>query len=112
MNATLCCIPTAYGVGDPFADAKIAKAKLEVQAITKVAEILHTRNAKWPATLKEVADSKLFAPPGLPLDPWGKSYCYDVKGPKNGGKRPDIWFETPDKQVVGNWPGPNKKKDK
>ncbi len=31
-------------------------------------------------------------------------YQYDAAGKKNGGTKPDIWTETPDKKIIGNWP--------
>lgn len=42
------------------------------------------------------------------LDIWGQSIQYDPKGPKNGGKRPDIWSlgppgSKPGDGVIGNW---------
>lgn len=42
------------------------------------------------------------------LDPWGTKYEYDAKGPKNQGKKPDIWCVTPSGKKIGNWPEPKK----
>jgi hypothetical protein len=38
------------------------------------------------------------------VDPWKNPYQYDASGPKNKGKKPDVWTTTPDKVVIGNWP--------
>jgi hypothetical protein len=41
------------------------------------------------------------------LDPWGKRFEYDPKGPRNKGAKPDIWSTGPDKAdengIIGNW---------
>ena len=37
-------------------------------------------------------------------DPWKKPYQYDPSGPRNNGRRPDIWTVAPDGLEIGNWP--------
>ncbi|HLW67221.1 MAG TPA: type II secretion system protein GspG [Gemmataceae bacterium] len=40
------------------------------------------------------------------FDPFGRKYQYDMKGPKNGGLKPDIWSLGPrhlKDAIIGNW---------
>ena len=101
-------------VGGPaLADAKTDQATTEVQALTKGALVYKIRHDKYPATLKDLVDAR-FVVPNLNklVDSWGNLYRYDANGPKNGGRYPDIWTESPDKKLIGNWPDPKEKKDK
>jgi hypothetical protein len=86
----------------------VAKAQLEV--LTKAAQAYAARNdAKFPLTLADLLQKDATgAGPYLQgeqalLDPWKKPYQYDPTGPKNDGKKPDIWTVAPDKQIIGNW---------
>lgn len=88
-------------------DAKVDRAKADVQTLTRAAQSYEIRFGELPAQL-----SLLAAPPdsGKPFvetdalnDPWGKPYQYDPAGPMNGGLKPDVWAVTPDGQKVGNW---------
>jgi len=38
------------------------------------------------------------------LDPWGKPYSFDPAGPRNGGKKPDVFTRSPEGKLIGNWP--------
>lgn len=38
-------------------------------------------------------------------DPWGHPYQYDPSGGHQGGNKPDIWTQSPDGKLIGNWPG-------
>ena len=57
-----------------------------------------------PKSLKDLVDEKVLSSKSL-VDPWGKEFHYDITGKKNRGLQPDIWTVTPDKKVIGNWPG-------
>ena len=60
-------------------------------------------NHKLPPNLDALVDEKILWPESL-VDPWGKKFQYDVTGKKTGDKEvPDIWTETPDKAILGNW---------
>jgi hypothetical protein len=60
-------------------------------------------NRKLPPNLKALVDAKILWPESL-VDPWGKKFQYDITGKKTGNKKvPDIWTETPDKKIIGNW---------
>jgi hypothetical protein len=38
------------------------------------------------------------------VDPWRQPYGYDQAGAHNGGLKPDIWVNRPNRRI-GNWPG-------
>jgi hypothetical protein len=88
---------------------KIEMAKVDIQSLTKAVEFFKMKSGVWPANLKSLSDAGYIEPGKLLKDPWGNDYEYDRKGPKNGGKKPDIWLVTPDKQKIGNWPQEKKK---
>ena len=77
-----------------------------MHSLTKAAEAYKIAYGAYPVTLQAM----VYPPGGKPyveaehlLDPWAKPYYYDASGPRNQGKRPDIWCETPDGEVIGNW---------
>ena len=37
-------------------------------------------------------------------DPWNVPFMYDRTGPRNNGRKPDIWTKGPDGVELGNWP--------
>src|SRR5262245_43139568 len=88
------------------AKEKIAKA--QVEGLTGAVQIYKLNNDDYPASLDLLAQQQ---PNGAaPLvtadklhDPWGQPYGYNPAGPNNGGLKPDIWANRPDKQI-GNWP--------
>ncbi len=115
----LCVVVTLLGVGFGFTeekekkkptDAEIKKAKLDIELWEKVVATYHIKNSKPP---KELADAKHYIDLKMNTDPftspWGAKYEYDPDGPKNGGKKPDIWVKTPDGEIIGNFPEPKKK---
>jgi hypothetical protein len=58
---------------------------------------------KLPANFKALLDAKLLSPKSI-VDPWGKEFQYDISGKKTKNKEvPDIWTETPEKKIIGNW---------
>ena len=60
-------------------------------------------NRKLPPNLKALVDEKILRRESL-VDPWGKEFQYDVTGKKTKNKEvPDIWTETPDKNIIGNF---------
>jgi hypothetical protein len=62
------------------------------------------KNGDYPKELRILADGDppLLEPSQL-IDPWGKAYQYDRKGPNHNGSEPDVWTVKPDGKVVGNW---------
>ncbi len=62
----------------------------------------HDEHHEFPKSL-----DLLVGKPEALLDPWGRAYHYDLKGPHNHGEQPDIWSEGADPKdphaVLGNW---------
>jgi hypothetical protein len=54
-------------------------------------------------TLKDENGGPYILAEGL-LDPWGKAYSFDPAGPRNGGKKPDVFTRSPEGKLIGNWP--------
>ncbi|MCE9532164.1 MAG: hypothetical protein K8T89_13745 [Planctomycetes bacterium] len=84
---------TKYKIRVTLTEAKIAILR------AKVMEYQARNNLKVPAQLEDLVPKD---DPSL-LDGWGKKFQYDPKGPRNEGASPDIWTETPDKKIIGNW---------
>jgi type II secretory pathway pseudopilin PulG len=90
--------------------AKEQKAYSDVKALTQAAGIYRTNNnGKLPpsldalATVQPSGDKPIIKRDAL-FDPWENPYKYDPSGSRNGGMEPDIWCETPEGKVIGNWP--------
>lgn len=89
------------------AKEKIARAK--ALALSNAVEIYKLNNDAYPPNLEALTmpqpggGAPLLAADAL-LDPWGQPFSYNPAGPNNGGLKPDIWANRPDKQI-GNWPG-------
>ena len=111
MRALLTCVVAVLATGPALADAQADQAKTALRAFNVALEVYKVRYEKYPATLKELVDAKFVSPTlNTTVDPWGNDYKYDAKGPRNGGRKPDIWAEAPDKTIIGNWPDPKGKK--
>jgi hypothetical protein len=85
-------------------EAKLAAVKARLKLIDFVIrEYQRNMNEvpKSPKVLTE-GDKPALAADVL-LDPWKQPLQYDARGPKNKGKKPDIWTVTPDKRIIGNW---------
>jgi hypothetical protein len=81
----------------------VAEAQIK-GPLTLACNAYYVRVGAYPPTL-----GALLGPPTLLdrdqlIDPWGRPYRYDPKGPKNNGMYPDIWTVTPDGIEIGNWP--------
>ncbi len=87
-----------YLRGTELDDVKIRLRILD----TTVQEYLFHSNDKLPANLKALVVAKVLSS-NLLVDPWGKEFLYEISGKRNQGEKPDIWTETPDKKVIGNW---------
>jgi type II secretory pathway pseudopilin PulG len=97
-------------------------AQIQVKAIAIVCDAYKEKNAKYPETLATLLVRDEFGTiwiddPAKLIDPWGRPYQYDAKGPNNKGLHPDIWVVTPDDgwwlgiwradprgKTIGNWP--------
>jgi hypothetical protein len=81
-------------------------ARGDVEFLSELVDDHRTKTGKVPTKLADLrwvpahrisaVTAKMFngRREGL-LDPWGRPYQYDPAGPKNGGKRPDIWSLGP-----------------
>jgi len=87
---------------------KDAVAKTQIQTLTQASQAYFIKNQKWPQALSQLIERDDFGTLYLEnrdalLDPWKKPYQYDLTGPKNKGRMPDIWTVTPTNEVIGNW---------
>jgi hypothetical protein len=97
---------------DDKVNAAIARAHLALLSLDVAIYKIDTN--KLPPDLETLTTHKIDGKPLAEkkdlIDPWGRAYKYDVNGPKNGGKQPDIWSEGPDpkdpKGIIGNWEKP------
>jgi hypothetical protein len=98
-------------VADEKAD-KIDKARKEVQTLSMKLELYKRNNGAYPGSLAALAERQ----PGggaavvsvaVLKDPWGRTYEFDPKGPKNKGNQADVWSRGPagndPRSVIGNW---------
>ena len=94
--------------------AKVDAAKAQLTVLTRATQAYRIKNGEYPETLNELVEGKpsYLKNKDALIDPWKRMYHYQPSGEKNDGKRPDIWTETPDKQVIGNWSIEDKNKDK
>jgi Type II secretion system (T2SS), protein G len=80
-----------------------------LQQLTAVVETYKLNNGEYPPTLDTLLQPQprggpaFYGEAGALLDPWGKPFHYDAAGLHQGGRRPDIWSDSP-KGPLGNWP--------
>ncbi len=77
--------------------------------LTQACQGYHTKHGRFPKNLEELLEHDAVGGPFLEtpdalIDPWGRPYQYDPKGPRNNGAKPDIWTVTPNGLEIGNWP--------
>jgi hypothetical protein len=119
MKATVSALTVLLLLGTIRADnagpekdkAKIARARIDIENLTKAVEIYYVKEAVFPESLEVLTKAMAIVKKDSLIDPWGNAYQYDVSGTKNCGRVPDIWTVTPGKVIIGNWP-PEKKKKK
>jgi hypothetical protein len=84
------------------------KARFEIHMLTRAVEEYKARFGSYPKSLDALAyppdgdQPRLDSEKAL-LDPWERPYAYDPTGPRNRGRRPDVWTVTPDGELIGNW---------
>ena len=90
---------------------KETTARAQMATLTLALQDYHNRHAEYPPGLATLAEPQgklsAYVEKRDLLDPWGREFKYDPKGPKNGGKKADIWSEgSPGGKgrVIGNWP--------
>ncbi len=104
--------PGFAGALTGLAEARIDRAKVEVRTLTTAAQAYLIMQGEWPDRLEQLVKPPQGGRPYVDkealIDPWGRPYRYDPKGPKNNGQKPDVWSIGPDandpKGRVGNWP--------
>jgi hypothetical protein len=91
--------------------AKVAVAKLRIRVIDEALKAYRVKTGDYPEELKTLTEGTNPILEGKALiGPWGKPYKYDVTGPKNNGRKPDVWVETSGKKIIGNWEDAKKPK--
>jgi hypothetical protein len=94
------------GIFRQLEDAKIARAKADVVALTEAVEAFHRLTGAYPDSLEVLTrpqEGEPLVEAEALMSPWGQPYQYDAGGPRNQGKQPDIWIQAPDGEVLGNW---------
>lgn len=77
--------------------------KIRLQVLDQSVQRYLGSTGKLPPNFKALVDAKILSSKSL-LDPWGKEFQYDITGKRTKNKEvPDIWTETPDKKIIGNW---------
>ena len=95
---------------------KEVAARLRADQLAKALAIYAVdRDGVYPASLEDLLQKDKDGGPYLAdrkdlLDPWGKKYQFDPKGPKNLGAKPDVWTVTPGGKTIGNWMALKEKK--
>jgi hypothetical protein len=87
--------------------AQEEQARAQALQLTAAAQAFHVKFGDPPARLNDLVkppEGKPVVEPAALVDPWGKPFQFDARGPKNGGLRPDVWTVTPQGKVIGNWP--------
>jgi hypothetical protein len=88
----------------PYSDCRA-----QLQHLTERVGAYKLNNGEYPESLQALLQPQprgglpFLDKPAQIVDPWGAPFKYDRSGPNNGGKRPDIWSDSP-KGKVGNWP--------
>jgi hypothetical protein len=106
--ASLLFVALVAGTGFPAdekEDAKVAAAKAQIAVLDKAIQAYRVKHDQYPETLQALTEGdKAFVEASALIDPWKNPYQYNAAGPKNKGKKPDVWTVTPDKKTLGNWP--------
>jgi hypothetical protein len=89
--------------------AKVDRAKADIVALTNAVHAFKLRTSNYPDSLEALVypsiGKPLIAVESL-LSPWGRPYQYDPNGPRNQGKKPDIWIEVSSTLTIGNFGRP------
>src|SRR5262245_4017551 len=85
-----------FALGDPA----VEEARATIRLLTRAAQAYEVRYGERPPSLELVRTPPDGAGPGSVepvslLDPWGREYQYDPAGPRNDGRKPDVWSRGP-----------------
>jgi hypothetical protein len=94
--------PNGAPAGQHLRGTELDDVKIRLHILDQAVQGYLGANRKLPANLKTLVDAKVLSSKLL-VDPWGKEFHYEIAGKNNQGNQPDIWTETPDKKVIGNW---------
>lgn len=90
-------------------DSRKDRAKMDVGNLSKAVEAFQIKHGSPPDSLLTLtqpeADGSRAAISNAEVlrDPWGNMYQYDASGGRNNGAKPDVWTQSPDGQIIGNW---------
>jgi len=84
-------------------EAMRSAARVQIKRIDEALQIYNKKAGKFPSSLVDLTRGKkpLLTRNDL-WDPWEDPYLYNTSGPRNQGKKPDVWTMTPE-GVIGNW---------
>ena len=114
LLVVIAIIVALAGVGGYYYLQSVEKSKINIAKI-QVKTTLSTackdywidHNQQWPPSLQELIsgqDGKVYLEDASAIkDPWDKEYQYNSAGAHNGGRKPDIWTNTPEGEEIGNW---------
>jgi hypothetical protein len=114
--AAIVCGVMIVGVGGYFLTAPVGYTTTDLARsyakgpLTQACDRYFDRFGRFPdnlaaLTVHEEGRGPFVEGPDALIDPWGQPFQYDSLGPKNGGRRPDIWTVNPrEGTIIGNWP--------
>jgi general secretion pathway protein G len=93
--------------GEADKDIARTQAKGSLTSACQAYSLKH--NGQYPDSLETLLQQDARGGPYLEdrdalKDPWGIAFMYDRTGPRNNGRKPDIWTKGPDGVEIGNWP--------
>jgi general secretion pathway protein G len=90
-------------------DSRKDRAKIDIKSLSTAVEAFQIKHGSPPDSLATLtqpdADGSRPAISNAEIlrDPWGNAYQYDPAGGRNNGAKPDVWTQSPDGIVIGNW---------
>jgi general secretion pathway protein G len=97
-----------YYIMQQYDNAKLSKAKMDVEGLSGLVEQYKLSNGEFPASIEALAMPQPngggpLSPPDKLKDPWGKPYQIDPSGTHNSGMKADVFTQAPNGQMIGNW---------
>jgi hypothetical protein len=98
----------AYQKAVEEAKVDIARAKIKTTLTSACQAYRLDHDNQWPSNLEALVkgdeNGRVYLDGVESLtDPWGKRFKYDPTGPRNYGRKPDIWTNSSNGDVIGNW---------
>ena len=113
MIVVVAIIAALAGVGGYYYMQTLEKSKVNLarsqakSTLTTACKDFWVDHNRWPESLPELVsgqDSKVYLESVSAIrDPWEKEYLYNAAGPRNNGRKPDIWTTSPEGEEIGNW---------